>query len=214
MQFCENLPKGDKIKGGKANSRWMPWTASWYPAVLSQEPPSPEMLWNSFKHAGFQTIKSTFQVFASPNSIKSENPHISLKASKRRERSTYYCSYIILQENKSEQGFMNSAHINIYCSGSFLARSTLLKKWDLSPAGCGQSHIGRPPAPGFPIRGQRWAKLRGCRALPLLAWLPCLFLFYQCAQLFFFPLARTMLRSQLLSPAYEIQTESTETEKH
>lgn len=41
---------------------------------------------------------------------------------------------------------MNSAHINIYCSGSFLARSTLLKKWDLSPAGCGQSHIGRPPS--------------------------------------------------------------------
>lgn len=66
---------------------------------------------------------------------KSGNPRISLKTSKRDKRPTYYCFYIILQGNKNEQGFMISVHINIYCSGSSLARSALLKKWDLSPAG-------------------------------------------------------------------------------
>lgn len=45
---------------------------------------------------------------------------------------------------------MNSAHINIYCSGSSLAGSTLLKQWDLSPAGCGWSHIRRV-IPSLPL---------------------------------------------------------------
>lgn len=61
-----------------------------------------------------------------------------------------------------------------------------------------------PPTYGFLIRGQCRARLCGCRAMPLSGGLLCLFLFYWCAQLFFFPLACAVLESHLLSSAYRI----------
>lgn len=116
------------------------------------------------------------------------------------------------RKQKNEQGFMNSAHINIYCSGSSLAISMLLiemgsfsgRMWVKPCRKSDSLPSSFPPTSSLLIRGQCWAGLHGCRALPLSAWLPCLFLLYWCAQLFFFPLACAMLGSQLLSPAYRI----------